>query len=128
MKHRHTFFVPSGVTPPPEAFQIIPGNKKDPSVLSIKHLQAAREWKITIDSDELSTQVISLQNFHIDKPESERNQKVNINNTICEGYCKSCPGAFAAWLRTRHSYFLEWHSVLSYSSITDIVTYPHFLF
>lgn len=73
MKHRHTFFVPSGVKPPLEAIKIIPGNKKDPSVLSIKHLQAAREWKITIDSDELSTLVKILCKAHTDTTESERN-------------------------------------------------------
>jgi hypothetical protein len=60
MKHRHTFFIPSSVKPPPEAFKIVQGNKNDPSVLSIKLLQAAREWKITIDAEEIDIQVMSM--------------------------------------------------------------------
>ena len=82
MKHRHTFFIPASLDPPPEAFRIVPGNKNDPSVLSIKHLQAAREWKITIDAEEVDIQVMSMM-ASADGAESERDQAFRIDDTIC---------------------------------------------
>ena len=57
MKHRHSFFINSSKQPPPDSFNLVNGKKGQPSVLNIRHLNAAREWKITIDADDLDAQV-----------------------------------------------------------------------
>jgi hypothetical protein len=111
MKHRHTFFVPSSVDPPPEAFRIVPGNKNDPSVLSIKHLQAAREWKITIDAEDVDIQVKPMIAI-ADEAESQRYQAFRIDYTICQRYCNASPRAAAAWVCAGSSCILEWYEVL----------------
>lgn len=57
MKHRHTFFIDAENQPTSKTFDIVPAKKGEPSVLRIRHLPAAREWKITIDSQELDPAV-----------------------------------------------------------------------
>lgn len=57
MKHRHSFFINSSEQPSPDSFSILSGEKGQPSVLKIRKLAAAREWKITIDTDDLDAQV-----------------------------------------------------------------------
>jgi hypothetical protein len=57
MKHRHTFFIDAGKQPKPEAFDLVPEKKGHPAELRISHLPAAREWKVTIDSDDLDQAV-----------------------------------------------------------------------
>jgi len=61
MKHRHTFIIDAGNQPPPESLEIVPGENGQPSVLKIRHLSAAREWKITINRNELSAEVDTLR-------------------------------------------------------------------
>jgi hypothetical protein len=58
MKHRHTFFIDPSKQPAPDAFELIPGNRKDPAGLKIRKLHAAREWKITIDVEDLDAEVV----------------------------------------------------------------------
>jgi len=58
MRHRHTFFVDPSKHPAPDAFELIPANKKDPAGLKIRKLHAAREWKITIDAEDLNAEVV----------------------------------------------------------------------
>jgi hypothetical protein len=58
MRHRHTFFLDPSKPPAADAFDLIPGNKKDAAALKIRNLHAAREWKITIDSEDLDAEVI----------------------------------------------------------------------
>jgi hypothetical protein len=57
MKHRHSFFINSSKQPSPDSFSIVSGEKGQPSVLKIRKLAAAREWKITIDTDDLDAEV-----------------------------------------------------------------------
>jgi hypothetical protein len=57
MKHRHSFFIDSSKQPPPDSFNLVNGKKGQPPVLNIRHLNAAREWKITIDTDDLDAHV-----------------------------------------------------------------------
>jgi len=61
MKHRHSFFVHSSKQQQPseDSLELIDGKTGKPSVLNIRHLKAAREWKITIDSEDLDVQVIT---------------------------------------------------------------------
>jgi len=60
MKHRHSFFIRSSEQPPSDSFDLVDGKKGNPSVLKIKLLKAAREWKITIDADDLDTKVRTI--------------------------------------------------------------------
>jgi hypothetical protein len=62
MKHRHTFFIPPSEEPPsPEtAFELVQGKKGQPATLQIRHLQAAREWKITIGAQDIENSVFPV--------------------------------------------------------------------
>ena len=57
MKHRHSFFVDSSQNPPVGSFELVEGKDGDQAVLKIRQLEAAREWKITIDANELDEKV-----------------------------------------------------------------------
>lgn len=57
MKHRHTFFIKENTKPPPEAVNIVPKKGNGSSAVTIKHLKAAQEWKVTIDAEDLDSVV-----------------------------------------------------------------------
>ena len=57
MKHRHTFFVSSQQPPTENAFELVEGENGRESLVKIRNLHAAREWKITLDSRDLDGQV-----------------------------------------------------------------------
>jgi len=57
MKHRHSFFFVAAKQPPQEFFELVNGKNGQPSVLKIRHLNAAREWKSTIDVRDLNEKV-----------------------------------------------------------------------
>lgn len=56
MKHRHSFFV-HGPDNPPNTFELVNGDSEEDAVLKVRHLQAAREWKATIEADDLDEHV-----------------------------------------------------------------------
>ena len=60
MKNRHTFFIDETRQqhPPQDCFRLIEGKKGELSTLQIRHLQAAREWKITIGPQDLNNTVL----------------------------------------------------------------------
>ena len=55
MKHRHSFFIDK--QPIQEFFELVNGKNGQPSVVKIRHLSAAREWKTTIDVKDLEEKV-----------------------------------------------------------------------
>lgn len=57
MKHRQSFFLDPSRKLPRDAFQFTEGSDGTQAVLKIQHLHAAREWKITIDANELDARV-----------------------------------------------------------------------
>ena len=57
MKHRHSFFIESTKQPAQESVELVNGKNGQPSVLKIRHLVAAREWKTTIDIKDLNEKV-----------------------------------------------------------------------
>jgi hypothetical protein len=61
MKHRHTFFIHDADPSLSEAFDLVPEKKDKPSELRIRHLPAAREWKVTIDLEDLDPKVHSTR-------------------------------------------------------------------
>jgi hypothetical protein len=56
MKHRHSFFVDTRDNQP-DAFELVKGDSETHAVLHVRHLQAAREWKVTIDIEDLDPNV-----------------------------------------------------------------------
>jgi len=65
MKHRHTFFLDPSKASSPDAFELIPGNKKASGGLKIRNLHASREWKITIPAEDLASKVPSRRRKQI---------------------------------------------------------------
>jgi len=57
MKHRHTFFVSSQPPTSSNAFELVEGENGKESLVRIRNLHAAREWKITLDTRDLDAQV-----------------------------------------------------------------------
>jgi len=57
MKHRHSFFIDTAKQHVQESFKLVNGKNGQPSVLNIRDLSAAREWKTTIDVKNLNGQV-----------------------------------------------------------------------
>jgi len=57
MKHRHSFFTDAAKRPAQDSIELINGKNGQPSVLKIRHLSAAREWKTTIDINDLNGKV-----------------------------------------------------------------------
>ena len=56
MKHRHSFFVHTHDNQP-DAFELVEGDFEAQAVLHVRHLRAAREWKVTIDIEDLDPNV-----------------------------------------------------------------------
>lgn len=64
MKHRHSFFVEDITHPSGRAFELVNRKGGLPSTLKIRELNAAREWKSTVDITDLSQEVrILLEKF-----------------------------------------------------------------
>jgi hypothetical protein len=60
MKHRHSFFVHSPDNQH-DGFELVKGESETEAVLHVRHLQAAREWKVTIDVEDLDENVSLLR-------------------------------------------------------------------
>ena len=70
MKHRHSFFIHPSEEASPDSFKLVNAKKGQPSVLNVRNFKGAREWKITINVEDLDADVNKFQ-LNADATEDE---------------------------------------------------------